>query len=109
MVPSKAGKDGGGQGGGGEGGGLGGGERSREEEEKGNRMEGGGEGGGRRKEEELISSLEEGGERTLPRGEWSQEPFPHALGRPSCPSEALPGLIRACDVCRPSIMEMSLF
>ena len=60
-------------------------------------------------EEELISSLEGRGERTLPRGEWSQEPFPHALGRPSCPSEALPGLIRACDVCRPSIMEMSLF
>ena len=66
-------------------------------------------GSGEEGEEELISSLEGRGERTLPRGEWSQEPFPHALGRPSCPSEALPGLIRACDVCRPSIMEMSLF
>ena len=71
------------------------------------RGEGGGGGGegGRSGEEELISSLEGGGKRTLPRGEWSQEPFPHALGRPSCPSEALPGLIRACDVCRPSIKE----
>lgn len=76
-------------------------ERGRREEKEwglGRRREG-------REGRELISSLEVD-ERSLP---GKPGPLLLPLGDLPCPSEALPGLMRACDVRRPSITEMSLF
>lgn len=84
--------------------------------------------GGRREEEEKGVGQDEEGEGREGRGgtggggadvlirgwdericQGSQGPLLLPLGDLPCPSEALPGVMRACDVRRASITEMSLF